>query len=102
MNIYNKLPNKNIIGYLLTNTNKYIEPRSIERKFEKILRACNIDNKKFHILRHTFATKCVRLGFNIKTLSEILGHSSVKITLERYVHSDIIKIRRGGLWKKGE
>jgi len=90
IDIYNKLLDKNIMGYLLTNTNKYIEPRSIERKFEKILKACNIGYKKFHILRHTFATKCVRLGFDIKTLSEILGHSSIKITLERYVHSDII------------
>jgi len=88
--IYNKLPNKNRNGYILTNTERFIEPRSIERKFEKILKICNIEYKKFHILRHTFATNCVRLGFDTKTLSEILGHSSVKITLERYVHSDII------------
>ena len=42
--------------------------------------------KNFHILRHTFATNCVSSGMDIKCLSEILGHSDVKITLNRYVH----------------
>ena len=34
-----------------------------------------------------FASRCVRLGFDVKALSELLGHSSVEITLNRYVHS---------------
>ena len=42
--------------------------------------------KNYHILRHTFATRCVELGFDVKTLSEILGHASVNITMNRYVH----------------
>ena len=47
----------------------------------------NADSKKnYHILRHTFATRCVELGFDVKTLSEILGHASVNITMNRYVH----------------
>ena len=41
----------------------------------------------FHSLRHMFASRCIRLGFDVKALSEILGHSSVEITLNRYVHS---------------
>ena len=41
----------------------------------------------FHSLRHTFATRCVEMGFEIKSLSEILGHSNVNITLDCYVHS---------------
>ncbi|MBQ8741605.1 MAG: tyrosine-type recombinase/integrase, partial [Clostridia bacterium] len=41
----------------------------------------------FHCLRHTFATRCIESGFDIKSLSEILGHSDVKTTLNRYVHS---------------
>jgi len=88
--LYLKLPNKNENAYLLTNTNEFIEPRTIERKFEKILRLCKVIKKKFHVLRHTFATNCVRLGMDIKTLAELLGHSSIKITLDRYVHSDIM------------
>lgn len=47
---------------------------------------CGIENCHFHILRHTFATKCVEAGINIQVLSEILGHTSVKITMDRYVH----------------
>lgn len=43
----------------------------------------------FHILRHTFATNALINGIDIKSLSEILGHSSVKITLDRYVHISI-------------
>ena len=47
---------------------------------------CNIEDINFHALRHTFATRCVELGFDIKSLSEILGHANVNITLNRYVH----------------
>ena len=53
------------------------------------MKSCNLENVNFHALRHTFATRCVESGFEIKTLSEILGHSSVKITLDRYVHSSM-------------
>jgi integrase len=90
IDLYNCFPNKNDEDYLLTNTKAYIEPKSIGRRFKKILQKCNIDNKNFHITRHTFATDCIKQGFDIKTLSEILGHNSVKITLEKYIHSDIM------------
>jgi len=93
MTLYHKLPNINQDGYLLTNSNKFIEPRSIERQYKTLLTKAKIEKHKFHILRHTFATEWVRLGFDIKTLSELLGHSSVKITLDRYVHSDIMRTR---------
>ena len=54
-------------------------------------KAINSDLKdiKFHALRHTFATRCIEGGCDIKCLSEMLGHSSVSITLNRYVHSSI-------------
>ena len=68
---------------------KYIEPRTMQNRFQKYLREGNIADANFHSLRHTFATRCIELGFDIKTLSEILGHSSVKITLDRYVHSSM-------------
>ncbi len=83
---YSCLPNN---AYILTGTKDYIEPRLLEYKFKKILKDLYIKNYKFHTLRHTFATNCVKNAVDIKTLSELLGHSSVKITLERYVHSDL-------------
>ncbi len=65
---------------------KPLEPRTMQYRFKKILQESGIGNRKFHILRHTFATNCVENGMDIKSLSEILGHSDVKITLNRYVH----------------
>ena len=58
----------------------------MENRFKKALRQAGIEDANFHALRHTFATRCVELGFDIKSLSEILGHASVNITLNRYVH----------------
>lgn len=66
---------------------KYIEPRNMQIRFHNILSECGLQEINFHALRHTFATRCVELGFEIKSLSEILGHSNVKITLDKYVHS---------------
>lgn len=74
-------------GYVLTNDEyKFIEPRTMQNKFKKILKAVGIENANFHALRHTFATRCVELGFDVKNLSEILGHATVNITMNRYVH----------------
>ena len=53
----------------------------------------------FHALRHTFATRCIESGVDIKALSEILGHASVNITLNRYVHSSL-EMKRRKVWKK--
>ncbi len=65
---------------------KSLEPRTMQYQFKNILREAGIADKNFHILRHTFATNCVESGADIKSLCEILGHSDVKITLNRYVH----------------
>ena len=69
------------------NPDHFLEPRTMENKFRRIMSELNITGATFHTLRHTFATRCVEAGFELKSLSEILGHSSVNITLNRYVHS---------------
>lgn len=75
-------------GYVLSNDNlKYTEPRLMQIKFGKMVAACNVEKTNFHALRHTFATRCIEAGVDVKTLSELLGHSDVKTTLNRYVHS---------------
>lgn len=79
-------------AYLLSGTTDYIEPRVYQQMFKRYLDECGIPDINFHALRHTFATRAVEQEFDIKSLSEILGHSSVKFTLERYVHpSDTYK-----------
>ena len=75
-------------AFILTGReDKYIEPISYRNKYKKLLEKLNINYKKYHCLRHTFATKCQEIGMDSKGLSEILGHSSVNITLDIYVHS---------------
>lgn len=74
-------------AYILTGlSRRFMEPRLLQSRFKKVLTILGIENANFHTLRHTFATRCVELGFDIKSLSEILGHSTVNITLNRYVH----------------
>ncbi len=92
----------------------YIEPRTMENKFNKVMDACGISDATVHTCRHSFATRAVELGFDIKTLSEILGHASVAITMNRYVHPSMqLKQQnmnklcsllggKGGVSKKGE
>lgn len=64
-----------------------VEPRVMQYRFQKCLKVAGIEKANFHALRHTFATRCVECGFEVKSLSEILGHANVQITLNRYVHS---------------
>ena len=79
--------------YVLSGNCKPVEPRTLQYRFAAILKKANLPSVHFHSLRHAFATNCVALGFDIKTLSEILGHSSVEITLNRYVHSSLDRKR---------
>lgn len=67
----------------------YTDPRVIQYSFYKYLDDCNLRRINFHTLRHTFATRCIESGMDVKSLSEILGHSNVNITLSTYVHSSL-------------
>ncbi|MBO7364197.1 MAG: site-specific integrase [Lachnospiraceae bacterium] len=62
------------------------EPRTMTNRFRSVMRRLGIRSVTFHTLRHTFATRCMEIGFDVKSLSEILGHANVSITLNRYVH----------------
>lgn len=75
-------------------TECFVEPRTMQNYFKRYIKEGNIDDANFHSLRHTFATRCVEADFDIKSLSEILGHSSVSITLDKYVHSSIQQKRK--------
>lgn len=77
----------NHTAYLLSGNEKITEPRTMQYRFKSLLKKAGLTYVNFHSLRHAFATSCIELGIDVKTLSEILGHNSVKITLDRYVHS---------------
>ena len=73
--------------YVVGNGNKIITVRSYQRSFELLLKKQKISHHGFHALRHTFATRAIECGMDVKSLSEILGHKNPTITLKRYVHS---------------
>ena len=75
--------------YLLSGTQGIVEPRVMQYRFKRILAELHLSDVSFHSLRHLFATNCIAIGVDVKSLSEILGHSNVQITLNRYVHSSM-------------
>lgn len=83
--LYWKIEDTEQNNYLLSNSSEIIEPRTIQRRFEKICEELGFKSN-FHALRHTYATNCIKLGIDVKTVSEMLGHSNVSTTLNRYVH----------------
>ena len=82
-----KCKNKN--NYVLTGTERYMEPRTLQYRIKKYTEECGLKGVHAHTFRHTFATRAVEAGFEIKSLSEVLGHANTSITLNRYVHSSM-------------
>lgn len=76
----------------------FVEPRTLQNKLKKYTRDCGLEGVHYHTLRHSFATRCIEVDFELKSLSEILGHSSPTITLERYIHSSM-ELKRSNMNK---
>lgn len=88
MEILKSVKKKSTSKYVITtNKNKMVGTRSYQKTFERILKKLNIPYKNFHSLRHTFATRVLEFGMDVKTVSELLGHKNPMITLQRYTHS---------------
>ncbi len=84
--LYYLLKNHLTETHYLINGSTVMEPRTYQYYFKKLINTLSIDGKNFHCIRHTFATNCISNGMDVKCLSEILGHSDVKTTLNKYVH----------------
>ncbi len=81
-------------GNYVFGKDKPMEPRTLQNHFKRLLKKAGLKHKNFHALRHTFATNCIESGADIKSLSEILGHSDVQISLNRYVHPSMDSKRK--------
>lgn len=79
--------NRSECKYIIADGTKPVFVRSYQRTFELLLKKLHIPHKGFHSLRHTFATRAMECGMDVKTLSELLGHKNATITLNRYAHS---------------
>ena len=71
----------------------FFEPRCFTNRFKRLLKKAGVPSIRFHALRHSFATSCLQCGFDIKTLSEILGHAGADTTMRIYVHSSMERKR---------
>lgn len=80
--------------FVVSQRNSFVPPRTFEYRYRRCLERLSVRNINFHALRHTFATRCVNAGIDAKTVSELLGHSNVSITLNTYVHSSMEKKKR--------
>lgn len=78
---------KSYSQYIVSSNGHGITVRSYQRSFELLQKRLGIKRKGFHSLRHTFATRALECGRDVKTLSEILGHKNATVTLNRYAHS---------------
>ncbi len=79
--------------YILTGKTNFAEPHTFYVKYKGYMKRHNLKSYSFHALRHTFATRCVEVGFDAKSLAEILGHANIATTLSVYVHPTIAQKR---------
>lgn len=83
------LPEKDPESFLLSNSPKPMEPRTLRNHFYTALRESGTRIIRFHGMRHSFATRCIEFGCDYKTVSAILGHSNIATTLNLYVHPNM-------------
>ena len=98
LGILNEYVGESNSGYVVSNTSNFVSPRTFEYRYSKLLCSNDIPHFNYHALRHTFATRCIESGVDVKSLSEILGHANVSITLNTYVHSSM-ELKRAQLEK---
>ena len=75
--------------YVISDKKDFLNPRTFEQRFYRVMQKASLQSMNFHALRHTFATRCIEAGVDVKSLSEMLGHSNAAITLNTYVHSSM-------------
>lgn len=80
--------------YILTNDERPTEPRTYRNYYKRLMEKLDIPKLKYHGLRHSFATRCIEVGCDYKTVSVLLGHSNISTTLDLYVHPNMEQKKR--------
>lgn len=74
-------------GFIFTTeTGNNIDTRNLRRAYERMLKKAGVEYKKFHAIRHTYATKLFQKDVPLKTVQKLLGHSDISITANIYTH----------------
>lgn len=96
--VLEKEQKRSFSSYVVAKENQkdFMNPRTLENNYKNLLRQSGLDSMPYHTLRHTFATRCMECGVDTKSLSEMLGHSKVNITLDIYVHSSL-EVKRNAI-----
>lgn len=81
--------NQSSSKFVVSNSESFLSPRTFEYRYHRLLEESGIASINYHALRHTFATRCIEAGVDVKSLSEMLGHANVGVTLNTYVHSSM-------------
>lgn len=92
--VLERLRCEDLESYFIGGRNKCSEVRTYREFYERFLLRNNLSHIRFHALRHTFATRCIEAGGDCKTVSELLGHSTVNLTLNLYVHPQMAQKRQ--------
>lgn len=66
--------------------NEPLKGKNVSTQWAKILKECKIPHKKFHSIRHTYASMLLKKGVDIESVAELMGHSAISIT-QIYLHS---------------
>lgn len=80
--------------YILTNDERPTEPRTYRNYYKRLMEKLDIPKLKYHGLRHSFATRCIEVGCDYKTVSVLLGRSNISTTLNLYVHPNMEQKKR--------
>ncbi len=84
--------------FVVSATHQFVSPRTYDYRYHRLLDRAGIHHVNYHVLRHTFATRCIEVGTDVKSLSEMLGHANAAVTLNTYVHPSM-EVKRAQLEK---
>ena len=87
--LLNQVRSKSVSKFVVSTTHQFVSPRTYDYRYHRLLMIAEIPKINYHALRHTFATRCIEAGMDVKSLSEMLGHANAAVTLNIYVHSSM-------------
>ncbi len=96
--LLNLVRSQSLSDFVVSSTPQFVSPRTYDYRYHRLLKLAEVQSINYHALRHTFATRCIEAGTDVKSLSEMLGHANAAVTLNTYVHPSM-EIKRAQVEK---